>query len=303
MKRKIALLCVWFLSTTSVAFAVEQRAVVTNRQHLYRKADLESKTMGRLTVGEEVTVRASKGVLLQVAAPGRQPGWTLANGLVVLDNNPKAPGLLFQAAEVLAEGDSPKDWIRASRLFRNAASLVLDGPYAPEARWRAAELSWRIVVRTAGVIAPSSGAVAELEGVVRSYPKTRAAAEAAFLLLRTNLCDYWDGTPGCPEAEIGLLARYLEEYPDSERTSELRYALAYRHAALVEIYLQQDKSHFSAEKAVEHKQKARQVVEALLHPKAARFDASWAARAERLLWSLDNNIGVFSDIEVALNKF
>ena len=179
-----------------MAFAVEQRAVVTNRQHLYRKADLESKTMGRLTVGDEVTVRASKGVLLQVAAPGRQPGWTLANGLVVLDNNPKAPGLLFQAAEVLAEGDSPKDWIRASRLFRNAASLVLDGPYAPEARWRAAELSWRIVVRTAGVIAPSSGAVAELEGVVRSYPKTRAAAEAAFLLLRTNLCDYWDGNAG-----------------------------------------------------------------------------------------------------------
>ena len=41
----------------------------------------------------------------------------------------------------------------------------------------------------------------------------------------------------------------------------------------------------------------------MLRPEAARFDASWAARAERLLWSLDNNIGVFSDIEVALNKF
>ena len=303
MRRKIAVLCVWFLGSTSGAFAVGQRAVVTNAQHLYRKADLESKTIGRLAVAEEVTVTGREGTLLEVMVAGKERGWTLANGVVVLDNNPRAPGLLFQAAEALAEEDSAEIWLTASRLFRNAASLALDGLYAPEARLRAAELSWRIEVRTAGVVAPSSGAVAELEGVVRSYPKTRAAAEAALLLLRTNLCDFWEGTPGCPEAEIGLLARYLEEYSDSERASELRYALAYRHAALVEIYLQQGKTHFSAEKAVRHKQQARQVVEALLRPGPARFDASWAARAEQLLWSLDNNIGVFSAIQVPLSKF
>ena len=221
---------------------------------------------------------------------------------MVLDNNPRAPGLLFQAAEVLAEEDSAQTWLTAARLFRKAASVVPDGPYAPEARWRAAELAWRIETRTTGSISPT-GAVLELERVVRSYPKTGAAAEAAFLLLRANLCDYWESTPGCPEAEIGLITRYLEEYPDSERATELRYALAYRHAALVEIYLQQGKAHFSAEKAVRHKQQARQVVEALLPPGAASFDASWAARAERLLWSLENNIGVFSTIQVPLSKF
>ena len=172
----------------------------------------------------------------------------------------------------------------------------------PEARWRAAELSWRIETRTIGSINPK-GTIVELQRVVRSYPKTRAAAEAAFLLLRINLCDYWESTPGCPEAEIGLITRYLEDYPDSERTTELRYALAYRHAALVEIYLQQGKTHFSAEKAVRHKQEARQAVETLLGPGVVSFDASWAARAERLLWSLENNIGVFSQIEVALSKF
>ena len=302
MKSKILVLCVSMLGTTYAAFAVEQHAAVINNQHLYRKADLGSKTVGRLALGEQVSVTGREGVFLQVTAPRGERGWTLAIGLVVLDNNPRAPGLLFHAAEALAEEDSAQIWIAASRMFRKSASIVPDGPYASEARWRAAELSWRIETRTIGSINPR-GTVVELQRVVRSYPKTRAAAEAAFLLLRINLCDYWESTPGCPEAEIGLITRYLEDYPDSERTTELRYALAYRHAALVEIYLQQGKTHFSAEKAVRHKQEARQAVETLLGPGAVSFDASWAARAERLLWSLENNIGVFSHIEVALSKF
>lgn len=304
MKNMVWLLCLCLLVATASASATAQRGVVTNEQRLYRDANLESKTVGRVTIGEELTIIGREGELLEVAALGRRAAWTLANGVVVLDDNPRAPALLFEAAEAVAREDSPEAWRSAARLFRKAASLATDGPYAPEARWRAAELAWRIEARTKGAIS-QSGAAAELGAVVRSYPKTRAAAEAAFLLLRTNLCEFWEGTPGCPEAEIEMISNYLREYPDSERAPELRYAIAYRHAALVEIYLQQGQPHFSAEKAVEHKAKAREAVESLTRQKdtAASFAASWAARGERLLWSLDNNIGVFSGIEVALTKF
>jgi len=314
MKNTAGLLCVCLLATATSTFATTRRGVVINEQRLYRDSSVESKTVGRVTVGEEVSITGHEGELLEVSAPGKNAGWTLANGVVVLDDNPRAPALLFEAAESVAREDSPEVWRAAARLFRKAASLGHDGPYAPEARWRAAELAWRIEARTKAAISPS-GAVAELAGVVRAYPKTRPAAEADFLLLRTGLCEYWEGTPGCPEAEIEMISQYLEKYSDSRRTAELRYALAYRHAALVEIYLQQGQLHFSAEKAVEHKAKARGVVESLLRQKesaassgaasfdAASFDASWAARGERLLWSLDHNIGVFSGIEVALRRF
>ncbi len=304
MKNTACLLCVCLLATATSSLATTRRGVVINQQRVYREARLESKTVGRVTVGEEVSITGHEGELLEVSAPGKNVGWTLANGVVVLDDNPRAPALLFEAAESVAREDSPEAWHAAARLFRKAASLGHDGPYGAEARWRAAELAWRIEARAKAAISPS-GAAAELAGVVRAYPKTRAAAEADFLLLRTGLCEYWEGTPGCPEAEIEMIAKYLENYRDSPRTAELRYALAYRHAALVEIYLQQGQPHFSAEKAVEHKAKAREVVESLLRQKegAASFDASWAARGERLLWSLDHNIGVFSGIEVALRRF
>lgn len=280
-------------STTSL------RAVVTNDQRLYREARVESKTVGRIAVGEDATVIGREGTLLRITLPGERSGWTLANGIVVLDDNPRAAALLYEAANEVARAESVEAWSAAARLFRKAATAASTGPYAPDAAWRAAELAWRAEHRRTGRI---SDAIKELEAVTRLFPKTRAAARAAYLLLRNELCEQWEGTPGCPLAEIGLISRYLEQYPDSEHAAELRYAIAYRHAALVEIYLQQPAPHFSPERAVEHKAKAREAVEALVG-KHALEAAAWAARGERLLWSLDNNIGVYSGIEVALTKF
>ncbi len=291
-------LLIWLLAPTAVLSAT-QRAVVISDQRLYREARLDSKTVGRVMAGEEATVTGRQGALLEVSLPGNRAGWTLANGVVVLDDNPRAAALLFEAADTLAQQDSVQAWGCAARLFRKAASLVPGGPYAPEALSRAAELAWRMEIRTSGAV-HEAGAVKELEAVVRAHPKTAAAARAAYFLLKSNLCEFWEGTPGCPEAESSLISRYLQEYPHSPQDAELRYALAYRHSALVEIYLDKEKTHFSPEKAVEQKAKAREVVGALHreHP-----GSIWAARGERLLWSLDNNIGVYSGIELALRRF
>lgn len=271
------------------------RAVVVNDQRIYREATVESKTVGRITVGEEATVHGRQGALLQVTLPGERAGWTLANGIVTLESNPRAAALLVDAAEQVAQQDSADAWRDAARLFRKAATL--GGPYAAEAQWRAAELQWRAERATTAAITDATAT--ELKAVVAMYPGTPAAANAAYLLLKQSLCEYWDGTPGCPEAELGAIAAYLEENPKSAHASELRYAIAYRHAALVEIYLQQEKPHFSAEKAVEQKVKARAAVDALLKQDPGTL---WAARGERLLAALDANEGVFSGIEVALQK-
>ena len=136
MRSKILVLCVSMLGTTYAAFAVEQHAVVISNQHLYRKADLESKTVGRLALGEQVSVTGREGVFLQVTAPRGERGWTLAIGLVVLDNNPRAPGLLFHAAEAPGRGRFSPDLDRGRPLVPEGGircsrrSLCAGGPVA-----------------------------------------------------------------------------------------------------------------------------------------------------------------------------
>lgn len=213
--------------------------------------------------------------------------------MVVLDS-PYAPALLFDAADRLATGEEiPAATLQAAaRLFRKAASVKVDGFYAPEAQLRAAEISYTTLGRPA---------LGELNAAVKLYPKLPQGAKAAFLLARAGLCEFWDGTPGCPEAEINAIAAFLKEYPEAEQAAEARYSVAYRHAALVEIYLEQGKPHFSAERAVEHKAKARDAVAELKRLNAR--EPLWVARGERLLWCLDNNIGVASNIETPLRRF
>ncbi len=306
-KRTTLLLCLSMGVAAVAASADAERAIVINDQRLHREARLASKTVGRVAVGDEVTVTAREGALYRVSLPNDAAarravpvmGWTLANGLVILDANPRAAALLYEAADGIAQEDSLEAWRTAARLFRKAAALAQGGPYVPAALYRAAELTRLADVRANGPLAQTA-ATNELASLVRSYPKTPVAARAAFLLLRSSLCDSWDGTPGCPESEIGLISRYLVDYPESEKVHELRHAIAYRHAALVEIYLEQGKAYFSAEKAVEHKAKAREVVELLLQKAPGSL---WAARGERLLWSLENNVGVYSGIEVALRRY
>jgi hypothetical protein len=297
-KSVLVSLVVWLLTPTAGAAAMAGRAVVTNNQRLYREARLRSKAIGRLTIGEEVTVTGRQGDLLEISLPNQKAGWTLANGLIVLDENPHAAALLFEAAGSMAESNSLDSWQAAARLFRMAAALATAGPYAAEAAFRAAELAWQAEIRQTG--APSDkGSLADLAAVTRTYAKTPAAARAAFLLLRNSLCEHWDGTPGCPAAEVGLISDYLQQYPNSVHAAEARYAIAYRHAALVEIYLAKDKAYFSPEKAVEHKAKALAASEQLARDPVGIL---WRVRAERLIWSLQNNVGVYSDIQVALRK-
>jgi outer membrane protein assembly factor BamD (BamD/ComL family) len=299
--RDIVVKCVCLLLAVSAlcAAAGEQRAVIVNDQRLYRDARTASPVIGQATVGEEATVTGRDGPMIQVTLSGERTGWTLATGVVLLDNE-HAPALLFDAADRIARDDSPESMRSAERLFRKVASVKTEGPYAAEAQWRAAELSWRLTLRDKGNITESP-ALGALTAITKVFPKTPQAAQAAFLLLRAGLCEFWDGTPGCPEAEINAVAGWLKEYPNSDHAAEARYALAYRHAALVEIYLQPGKPYFSPEKAVEHKGKAREVVADLL-----KLDASqpaWMARGERLLWCLDNNIGVLTNIETPLRRF
>jgi hypothetical protein len=298
-KSVLVSLVVWLLAPTAGAAAMAGRAVVTNNQRLYREARVRSKAIGRLTIGEEVTVTGRQGDLLEISLPNQKAGWTLANGLIVLDENPHAAALLFEAADSMAESNFLDSWQAAARLFRKAAALTTAGPYAAEAAFRAAELAWQGEIRQTG--APSDkGSLADLAAVTRTYAKTPAAARAAFLLLRNSLCEHWDGTPGCPAAEVGLISDYLQQYPNSVHAAEARYAIAYRHAALVEIHLAKDKAYFSPEKAVEHKAKALAASEQLARDPVGIL---WRVRAERLIWSLQNNVGVYSDIQVALKRF
>lgn len=289
----VLFLCLW-LAAGAVCHAAEgQRAMIVNGQRIYREARTESKVVGQVTAGEEASVTGRDGPMLQVTMAAGRSGWTLATGVVILDN-PYAPALLFDAADRLAttEEAPPSTLQAAARLFRKVVSLKTESVYAAEAQWRAAQIDYNTL---------GAAALNGVNTVAKLYPKTQQAATASFLVVRAGLCEFWDGTPGCPAAESNAIAAWVNEYPEAEQAAEARYSLAYRHAALVEIYLQQGKPYFSAERAVEHKGRAREVVAQVQRLNAR--EPIWMARAERLLWCLDNNVGVMSNIETPLRRF
>ncbi len=226
-------------------------------------------------------------------------GWIRDKGVV----GPSTPGgdaILFGAAANLedqaAQPQAPKGAATAAHLlYRRVAEYFPDSPLAPEAAWRSADVRWQLD-RVESRSLPSAKEQeaylrpqiyeGEMKRVMKNYPGTKFAAQAAYALLDNKVCGDWQGLPKCPEMETGLYEKYAQQFPDGPKTAEALYNAAYRQAALVTMYTVEE-NRKKAEGAAAHTQ-------ALAQQLKAKFPQSdYTARALSTAYKVQQGIASY----------
>lgn len=125
-----------------------------------------------------------------------------------------------------------------------------------------------------------------MKRVIKGYPGSKFAAQAAFELLDNKLCGDWQGLPKCPEMESNLYEKYAQQFPDGPKTAEALYNAVYRQGTLVTMY-NVEENHKKAEGASAHTQ-------GLVQQLKAKFPQSdFTARAAAIAYKVQQNIVIF----------
>src|SRR5215472_10733185 len=182
----------------------------------------------------------------------------------------------------------------AMRLYYRIYEYFPNSPLAGEALWRFADIRWQL--EKSGVLArPSAHEMSpdmrdqiddqSMKEVIKKFPHTKWADLAAYDMIDNKVCGDWKGEASCPEKESEIYEKYAREHPQSPKAAEALYNAAWRQAALVDIYKNDnhpDKSEHARKKATE-----------LAQELATRFpDSDWKPRAANLIYALQQNIWV-----------
>jgi hypothetical protein len=295
------------------------RATALRVTWLYVSASLDSQKVDRVQIGREMVVAEKSGDWIRVYAntdieeehsadepifdtsdvPPPISGWMQAKG-VVIENTPNGDQILMGAgADQEALASDPRGPLNAARtahlLYRRLVEMFPNSPLAPEAAWRAADITWQIQ-KTDAASRPSAKEQAPylreqidedpLKKVIKNYPHTRQADLAAFELLDNKLCGDWQGQEKCPEKESEIYEKYAAEHPDGPRTAQALYLAAYRQAVLTDMYAA-DNNDKKSEAAHDHTRD----LTARLREKFPQSD--YSARATMLVFKLDQRIPVY----------
>jgi len=74
------------------------------------------------------------------------------------------------------------------------------------------------------------------EELLRRYPQSALADDAALLFLEDGFCYEWGEDPACPAFEVRQYENFLETYPFSDRRAHVFLEMARRYQALAERY-------------------------------------------------------------------
>ena len=295
-------------------------ATVVHDAVVYVAADTDSQKVSLVTPGHEVVVLERNRPWVKVFAntdvdddqdDDSKPefssddtvppasGWIRDKGVVGI-STPGGDAILYGTAADLevqaAQPHAPKGAATAAHLlYRRVAEYFPDSPLAPEAAWRSADVRWQLD-RADALSLPSAKEQeaylrpqiyeGEMKKVMKNYPGTKFAAEAAYALLDNKLCGDWQGLPKCPEMETGLYEKYAKQFPDSPKTTEALYNATYRQAALVTMYIVEE-NRKKSDDAVAHTQ-------ALAQQLKAQFPQSdYAARAASLAYKVQQGIATY----------
>ena len=128
----------------------------------------------------------------------------------------------------------------------------------------------------------------DMKKVMKNFPGTKFAAQAAYEMLDNKLCGDWQGLPKCPEMETGLYEKYAQQFPDGPKTAEALYNAAYRQGTLVTMYTVED-NRKKADAAAAHTQSIAQEMK-------AKFPQSdYTARAASLAYKVQQQIAVYGN--------
>ncbi len=285
----------------AAAMAVE-RGVLIRDANVYLSPDTESTKLTVFPRGTELVVMerarspwihiepvGSGPALDPIAADSIKPvsGWMEDKGLVRA-STPNGDQILFGEA-VSAEVEAGRRHGRkgaandAYRLYRMTAEYFPESPLAGEAFYRAADIRWQLE-REDVMSRPSAkqqdpymrAQIDEelMRRVMKKYPRTKWADLAAFQLIDNKLCGDWGGQAKCPEKEADIYQKYVAEHPQSPAAAEALYRAAWRQAALIVIYRNDNQADKSAS--------ARTRALALTERITSTYQNDWAARARAL---------------------
>ena len=295
-------------------------ATVVHEAVVYVSADANAQKVALVTPGHEVVVLERSRPWVKVFAntdvdddqdDDSKPefssddvvtpasGWIRDKG-VVGPSTPAGDVILYGTAANLEEQASqpqaPKGAAATAHLlYRRVAEYYPDSPLAPEAAWRSADVRWQLDRADSRSLPSAKEQEAylrpqiyegEMKKVMKSYPGTKFAAQAAYALLDNKLCGDWQGLPKCPEMETGLYEKYAQQFPDGPKTPEALYNAIYRQAALVTMYTVEE-NRKKADGAAAHTQ-------ALAQQLKAKFPQSdYTARAASIAYKVQQGIASY----------
>jgi len=301
---KTFLFILFLIAMSATGWGQADRAVMVREAILYISPDTNSSKIGRATRGREVAVLEQSKyfvkVLLSMGEGAGVTGWMLNKG-IVRASTPNGDAILFgEGADSEAEASRSHGRKGAAqdamRLYYRTAEYFPKSPLAGEAMWRAADIRWQVEKEDIS-LRPSSRERDPLlraqiddeymHEVEKKFPGTKWADLAAFDKLDNKLCGDWQGLPKCPEKESEMYEKYVKEHSGSPKAAEATYEAARRQAALVEIY----KGMNDEPKSGAARAHAIQLCQQIISQYSQVED--WPARAQRLLYLMEQNVTVF----------
>ena len=298
------------------------RATVLHDANVYVAADADGQRISLVTPGHEVVVVERSGPWIKVFANtdvaddidedskpdfGEDENVTPASGWirdkgVVSPSTPGGDAILFGAAanleDMATQPHAPKGAAAAAHLlYRRVFEYYPDSPLAAEAAWRSADVRWQLDRADVKSLPSAKEQDAylrpqiyegDMKKVIKSYPGTKFAAQAAYEIIDNKLCGDWQGLPKCPEMETGLYEKYAQQFPDSPRAAEALYNAAYRQGTLVTMYTVEE-NRKKADAAAAHTQALAQQL------KAKYAQSDYAARAAAIAYKVQQGIAIFGN--------
>jgi hypothetical protein len=300
---KVALTVLLF---SAIASAQAPRGASIREVSIYLSPDTTSTKMAELDRGREIIILETTRDWLHVEAnlTGEKvlSGWIPAKG-VVSASIPDGDKILFGEAVDSEDQASQRHGRRgaaqdAMRLYYRVADYFPTSTLAAEAMYRSADIRWQIDkadVMTRPSAKEQNPVLREgmdekyMKEVIKRFAGTKWADLAAFHLIENKLCGDWQGQTKCPEREADIYEKFAGEHSQSAVAAEALYDAAWRRSALIEMYKTEDQQ----KKSDESKTKA-----IALAQKAVEFPQSdWAARAQRLLFMIEQGIPTYGNAQ------
>lgn len=298
------------------------RATVVHDANVYVAADADSQKVALVTPGHEVVVIERNGPWVKVFAntdinddanedDRSKPefsedanvtpasGWIRDKGIIgagTADGDVVLYGSAANFEDQASMPHAPKGAAGSAHLlYKRVAEYYPESSLAPEAAWRAADIRWQLEKLDASTLPSAKEQEAylrpqlyegEMKKVMKNYPGTRFAAQAAYDLIDNKLCGDWQGLPKCPEMETGLYQKYAQQFPDSPKAAEALYNAVYRQGVLVTMYkVQEDRKRSDA---------AAQRTQSLAQDLKQRYPKTdFAARGQSIAFRVAQGIPIY----------
>jgi outer membrane protein assembly factor BamD (BamD/ComL family) len=290
------------------AFAATERGITIKETTVYISPDTKSEKLATLDRGREIAVLEPTNngwlhVLASITGQRDVTGWVRDRG-IVRAVTPNGDRVMYGEA-VDSEAEASKRGGRkgadrdAMRLYAAVQEYFPQSPLAGEALYRAADIRWQLSAPTMKRRDPNLRGISEEEDVaenamkqvIKKFPHTKWSDLAEFHLLDLKLCPDWQGESKCPEKEAAAFEKYAEEHPQAPNAPEALYNAAWRRAALIQIYRTENKNG----QINDAKTRATNLAQRVVSQYAQNTD--WSARAQALLFKLQQDIPVYGNAE------